>query len=111
MRDAHWLVGCGASARRAGVLPSVAVSGCCPLPVPGAWAPRLLQHACRGLLDKPVICQPCPLKPFYLKAGPDPSLHELDGPLLSLYQPARTELPDRAAGASNSRRQLGRHCG
>ena len=41
------------------------------LPVPGAGVP-LLQHACRDLSDKPVICHALPFeKPFYLKAGFD----------------------------------------
>jgi hypothetical protein len=70
VRDAHWLVGavrlrdeqdyyhlCGFR------LPS--------LPVSGAGS-RLLQHACRDLSDKPVICHALPFeKPFYLKAGFD----------------------------------------
>ena len=47
----------------------------------------MLQHACRDLSDKPVICHALPFeKPFYLKAGFDHlPLHELDGPLHSLY--------------------------
>ena len=40
---------------------------CSPLPVPGAGS-RLLQHACRDLSDKPVICHALPFeKPFYLR--------------------------------------------
>jgi len=49
---------------------------------------RLLQHACHGLLDKPVVCQALPFeKPFYLKAGfADMPLNQLSGSLFSLYE-------------------------
>jgi len=54
---------------------------------------RLLQHACSELVDKPVVCQALPFeKPFYLKAGfADLPLHELDGPLFSLYDQQREQ--------------------
>jgi GNAT superfamily N-acetyltransferase len=86
VRDAHWLVGavrlrdeqdyyhlCGFR-----LLPHYQSLG---------LGSRLLQHACRDLSDKPVICHALPFeKPFYLKAGFDHlPLHELDGPLHSLY--------------------------
>lgn len=49
---------------------------------------RLLQHACHGLADKPVVCQALPFeKPFYLKAGfADVPLNQLSGSLFSLYE-------------------------
>ncbi len=55
---------------------------------------RLLQHACNDLQDKPVVCQALPFeKPFYLKAGfADLPLHELEGPLFSLYDQQREQV-------------------
>ncbi|EKB20145.1 MULTISPECIES: GNAT family N-acetyltransferase [Aeromonas] len=87
VRDAHWLVGavrlrdeeefyhlCGFR-----LLPHYQSLG---------LGSRLLQHACHGLEDKPVVCQVLPFeKPFYLKAGfADISLTQLSGSLFSLYE-------------------------
>ncbi|WP_042009777.1 GNAT family N-acetyltransferase [Aeromonas fluvialis] len=87
VRDAHWLVGavrlrdeeefyhlCGFR-----LLPHYQSLG---------LGSRLLQRACRGLADKPVVCQVLPFeKPFYLKAGfADISLNQLRGPLFFLYE-------------------------
>ncbi len=87
VRDAHWLVGavrlrdeeefyhlCGFR-----LLPHYQSLG---------LGSRLLQHACHGLLDKPVVCQALPFeKPFYLKAGfADMPLNQLSGSLFSLYE-------------------------
>ena len=65
---------------------------------------RLLQHACRDLSDKPVICTPLPFeKPSLLPSRRDlttfPCMNST-GPSLLLSPAARTGLPDRAAGAS-----------
>ncbi|BBT79706.1 N-acetyltransferase [Aeromonas veronii] len=87
VRDAHWLVGavrlrdeeefyhlCGFR-----LLPHYQSLG---------LGSRLLQHACHGLADKPVVCQALPFeKPFYLKAGfADMPLNQLSGSLFSLYE-------------------------
>ncbi|MGK8173864.1 GNAT family N-acetyltransferase [Aeromonas dhakensis] len=92
VRDAHWLVGavrlrdeqdyyhlCGFR-----LLPHYQSLG---------LGSRLLQHACNDLQDKPVVCQALPFeKPFYLKAGfADLPLHELEGPLFSLYDQQREQ--------------------
>ncbi|CAJ1922782.1 hypothetical protein FNBNMHLP_04191 [Aeromonas jandaei] len=87
VRDAHWLVGavrvrdeedfyhlCGFR-----LLPHYQSLG---------LGSRLLQHACDGLDDKPVVCQALPFeKPFYIKAGfADLPLHRLRGSLFSLFE-------------------------
>lgn len=87
VRDAHWLVGavrlrdeeefyhlCGFR-----LLPHYQSLG---------LGSRLLQRACHGLADKPVVCQAQPFEqPFYRKAGfADMSLHQLSGSLFSLYE-------------------------
>ncbi len=87
VRDAHWLVGavrvrdeedfyhlCGFR-----LLPHYQSLG---------LGSRLLQHACHGLDDKPVVCQALPFeKPFYIKAGfADLPLHRLRGSLFSLFE-------------------------
>lgn len=87
VRDAHWLVGavrvrdeedfyhlCGFR-----LLPHYQSLG---------LGSRLLQHACDGLDDKPVVCQALPFeKPFYIKAGfADLPLHRLRGTLFSLFE-------------------------
>lgn len=87
VRDAHWLVGavrvrdeedfyhlCGFR-----LLPHYQSLG---------LGSRLLQHACDGLDDKPVVCQALPFeKPFYIKAGfADLPLYRLRGSLFSLFE-------------------------
>ncbi len=87
VRDAHWLVGavrvrdeedfyhlCGFR-----LLPHYQSLG---------LGSRLLQHACDGLDDKPVVCQALPFeKPFYIKAGfADLPLHRLRGSLFTLFE-------------------------
>ena len=87
VRDAHWLVGavrvrdeedfyhlCGFR-----LLPHYQSLG---------LGSRLLQHACDGLDDKPVVCQALPFeKPFYIKAGfADLPLRRLRGSLFSLFE-------------------------
>jgi GNAT superfamily N-acetyltransferase len=92
VRDAHWLVGavrlrdeqdyyhlCGFR-----LLPHYQSLG---------LGSRLLQRACHDLLDKPVVCHALPFeKPFYFKAGfAHLPLHELGGPLHTLYHQQREQ--------------------
>ena len=65
-----------------------AAFACCLITSRWDWVSRLLLHACRGLADKPVVCQALPFeKPFYLKAGfADMPLNRLKGALFSLYE-------------------------
>lgn len=92
VRDAHWLVGAVRLRDEQGYYH---LCGFRLLPHYQSLAlgVLLLRRACRDLRDKPVICHAMPFEqPFYLAADFAPlPLHELDGPLHTLYEQQRDQ--------------------